>query len=56
MFPERTNICSAVRLDGFFLSYSLIGNPAHLRDFGKSTYSVSAVIIFSSRAAANVKV
>ena len=56
IFPERTKICSAVKSDGILLSYSRIGNPAQVSDFGKSKNSVSGFIIFSFKAAAIVKV
>ena len=56
IFPDLIRICSAVKSDGILSSYSLIGNPAQVNDFGKSLYSVSGSIIFSSKAAAKVKV
>ncbi len=56
IFPDRIKICSAVKFEGILLSYSLIGNPAQVRDFGKSTNFVWGSRIFSSKAAANVKV
>ena len=56
IFPDRIKICSAVKFEGILSSYSLIGNPAQVNDFGKSTNSVSGSIIFSSKAAAKVKV
>ena len=56
MFPDLIKICSAVKLDGILLSYSLIGKPAQVNDFGRSINSVWGSIIFESKAAANVKV
>jgi hypothetical protein len=41
---------------GILLSYSLIGNPAQVKDFGKSVNLVSGSMIFSSKAAAIVNV
>jgi len=35
MFPDLIKISSAVKFEGIFLSYSLIGNPEHVNDFGK---------------------
>ena len=43
-------------LDGKFSLYSLIGNPAQVNDLGKLINSVCGSIIFSSKAAAKVKV
>ena len=56
IFPERIKISSAVKFEGILLSYSLIGNPAQLSDFGKFENFVWGSIIFSLNAAANVKV
>ncbi len=56
MFPDLIKICSAVKLEGILSSYSLIGNPAQVIDFGKLGNSVSGSIIYSSKAAARVKV
>ena len=56
ILPDLIKICSAVKLEGILLSYSLIGNPAQVNDFGKSINSVSGFTIFSFNAAAIVKV
>ena len=56
MFPDLIKICSAVKLEGILSSYSLIGNPAQVKNFGRSINSVSGSIIFSSNAAARVNV
>ena len=56
MLPERIKICSAVKVEGILLSYSLIGNPAHVRVFGKFSNLVFGSIILPSNAAAKVKV
>ena len=56
IFPERTRICSSVKFEGISLLYSLIGNPAHVIDFGKLINSLSGSKIFSLNAAAIVKV
>ena len=34
MLPDLTNICSAVKFEGILLSYSLMGKPAQVIDFG----------------------
>ena len=51
ILPDLIKICSAVKSEGILLSYSLIGNPAQVKDFGKSANSVCGSIIFSSKAA-----
>ena len=45
-----------MRFEGILLSYSLIGNPEQVKDFGKLVNLVSGSIIFSSKAAAKVNV
>ena len=56
IFPDLIKICSAVKLEGILSLYSLIGNPAQVKDFGKLINCVSGSIIFSSNAAAKVNV
>ena len=56
MLPERISISSAVKLEGIFLSYSLIVFFPHVILFSKFLNSVLVSIIFSFRAAAKVKV
>ena len=56
ILPDRIKICSAVKSEGIFSSYSLIGNPAQVIDLGKLLNFVSGSIIFSSNEAASVYV
>ena len=56
MLPERINISSAVKLEGIFLSYSLILFFPQVIFFSKFLNSVFGSIIFSFKAAAKVKV
>ena len=56
IFPDLIKISSAVKFDGILSSYSLIGNPAQGKDFGKFINSVSGSKIPLSKAAASVKV
>ena len=46
IFPDLIRICSAVRSVGISLSYSLIGNPEQVKDFGKLINLVSGSITF----------
>ena len=55
-FPDLIKICSAVKVEGIFSSYSLIGKPAQVIDFGNLLNLVSGSIRFSLKAAAKVKV
>ena len=56
IFPDLIRISSAVNWEGISLSYSLIGNPAQVNDFGKFLNSVLGSMIFSFNAAASVNV
>ena len=56
MLPDLTKICSTVKSVGISLSYSLMGKPAQVKDFGKSLNSFSGSRIFSLKADAKVKV
>ena len=56
MFPDLIKISSVVKFDDILLSYSLIENPAHFKDFGKLRNFVSGSIICSFKPAATVKV
>ena len=54
IFPDLIKICSAVILGGISSSYSLIGNPAQVIDFGKFKNIVSVSITPSSKPAVKV--